>query len=137
MSVEKGREESGRWLLQARADMKAAEGSLSLGSFEWACFQSQQAAEKALKAFWFYHSEDPWGHSLVKLIQDYPDKTIKTELATLLPQAKMLDKLYIPTRYPNGLPGSTPSEVFTEAEARTAIDTAQELIDNLAAKMAG
>jgi HEPN domain-containing protein len=37
-----------RWLAQARWDLKAARDSAAAGNFEWACFQAQQAAEKAL-----------------------------------------------------------------------------------------
>ena len=32
-------------------------GSLENAHFEWACFQSQQAGEKALKAVWYFHEE--------------------------------------------------------------------------------
>ncbi|MHA1264623.1 MAG: HEPN domain-containing protein [Candidatus Helarchaeota archaeon] len=30
-----------RWNKQAQFDLKAAKSSLSLGNFEWACFQAQ------------------------------------------------------------------------------------------------
>ena len=135
MSVEKERQESERWLQQARADLRAAEGSLQLGSFEWACFQSQQAGEKALKAFWYYHGEDPWGHSVAKLIDDFPIDPIRSDLARYTDLAKALDKLYIPTRYPNGLPDLTPSEAYTETEARSAIDAARTITHYIAAQM--
>ncbi|MDD5616722.1 MAG: HEPN domain-containing protein [Candidatus Methanoperedens sp.] len=38
------------WLKQAHSDLDAAEDSAGSSHFEWACFQAQQAAEKALKA---------------------------------------------------------------------------------------
>jgi len=38
------------WLKQADSDLCAAEDSASSTHYEWACFQAQQAAEKALKA---------------------------------------------------------------------------------------
>jgi len=136
MSVEKQKHEAARWLLQARADIRAAEGSIAAGSFEWACFQAQQAAEKALKAFWLHHAADPWGHSLLKLIEDFPDEELRSAITGLLAHAKALDKLYIPTRYPNGLPDSTPSEVYTEPEARSAIGMAREVVDAIAAATA-
>lgn len=50
MSREKYRADAMRWLSQATADLRAARNSLGSGSFEWACFQSQQAGAKALKA---------------------------------------------------------------------------------------
>jgi HEPN domain-containing protein len=129
MSQETYRHDSRRWLAQARADLKAAEGSVQNESFEWAAFQAQQAGEKALKALWFLHAADPWGHSLVRLIQDFPMAAIRDRLQSLMPQAKKLDKLYVTTRYPNGLPDLIPAEVFTREEARDAIDTAKSLLD--------
>lgn len=38
-------------LEQAEADLRAADHSMAGGSYEWACFQAQQAGEKALKAY--------------------------------------------------------------------------------------
>ncbi len=38
------------WLKQAHSDLSAAEDSTGSSHFEWACFQAQQAAKKALKA---------------------------------------------------------------------------------------
>ena len=135
MSLEKSRQESERWIGQAKADLRAAEASAAAGSYEWACFQSQQAAEKALKAFWFFYCGDPWGHSLVRLIQDFPEEGLRAEIMPYLGHAKQLDKLYIPTRYPNGLPDMIPADVFTDEDAVSAIATAREIIDGIAAKL--
>jgi len=38
------------WIEQAKCDLAAARNSSKSKNFDWACFQSQQAAEKALKA---------------------------------------------------------------------------------------
>jgi hypothetical protein len=43
MSREKNEHEARRWFRQARADLCAAERSAAAGSFEWACFQAEQA----------------------------------------------------------------------------------------------
>ena len=131
MSQENYKNDSKRWLKQAEADIGAAEGSQKNNNFEWACFQSQQAAEKALKSLYFYYSADPWGHSVVKLINDFPKKKIKKEIDKLLDKARELDKLYIPTRYPNGLPELTPSEVYTEEEAGKAIESSKAIINKI------
>ncbi|MGV9169103.1 MAG: HEPN domain-containing protein [Promethearchaeia archaeon] len=42
--------------------------------------------------------------------------------------AKELDRVYIPARYPNGLPTGTPRETFDEKEAQEAIKAAREVI---------
>ena len=39
------------WFDQARADLAAAEDSAATRHHEWACFQAQQAGEKALNAY--------------------------------------------------------------------------------------
>jgi len=131
LSQESYKNDSKRWLKQSEADINAAEGSLKNNNYEWACFQSQQAAEKALKSLYFYYAADPWGHSVVKLINDFPKKKIREEIDELLNKARELDKLYIPTRYPNGLPELTPSEVYTEEEAQKAIESSKVIIEKI------
>jgi HEPN domain-containing protein len=37
-------------MMQAKKDLQSARNSLASEDFEWACFQAQQSAEKALKA---------------------------------------------------------------------------------------
>lgn len=39
----------------------------------------------------------------------------------------LLDKYYIPTRYPNGLPDLTPGQVYREEDARRGLDAARFL----------
>lgn len=129
MSSEKHADEALRWLAQARADLRAAEGSIRASSHEWACFQAQQAAEKALKALWLGNGFEPWGHSVLRLIDEYPDESVRSgPLAALRSAAKALDKLYIPTRYPNGLPDLSPFEVYTDVEAQAAIAAARSVL---------
>ncbi len=48
-------EEAQRWLEQARWDVDAARRVREVGLYSLACFMSQQAAEKALKAYLFCH----------------------------------------------------------------------------------
>ena len=46
------------WLRQADKDLKHAKNAMEDGDYEWACFASQQAAEKALKALYPYASSE-------------------------------------------------------------------------------
>jgi len=39
-----------------------------------------------------------------------------------------LDKYYIPTRYPNGLPDLTPAQVFTVEDAKDCKDRAYKIL---------
>jgi hypothetical protein len=54
------------WMRQADKDLKHARTSLAAGDYEWACFASQQAAEKALKALYQSLGGESFGHSILK-----------------------------------------------------------------------
>jgi HEPN domain-containing protein len=87
----------------------------------------QQAAEKALKALHYLQGERlVIGHALVDLL----DPLIPTHpaLAGSREVAQQLDQYYIPTRYPNGLPGGVPAEVFTKRQAEEAIAGARDIL---------
>jgi len=45
--------------------------------------------------------------------------------------AALLDKYYIPTRYPNGLPDLTPGEVYREDDSTRGLTSAQTLISGV------
>ncbi|MCL6580142.1 MAG: HEPN domain-containing protein [Firmicutes bacterium] len=47
----------------------------------------------------------------------------------LLSRAKVLDKQYIPARYPNGFDSGAPTDFYTPEEADTAIAIAGEVIE--------
>lgn len=121
MSVEKQRREAERWLRQAEDDLDAARLLLTNGKFAQSAFFSQQAGEKAMKAVWLATDADPWGHSLGRLVKDLPDPAVRARFAPLLEGALALDKLYIPTRYPDALADLTPGEAYTKGEAEAAL----------------
>ena len=130
MSLEKNRQQAQRWLRTAEGDLSAAVILFEHGKYAHACFQSQQAGEKAMKAIWFFLDADPWGHSIKKLIQDLEHIDIDTykEFEPLKRNAVLLDRYYITTRYPDGLPDLTPEEVFLEEDAQQCIDNAGIII---------
>jgi len=134
MSEEKLRLDAERWYRQSVDDLDAATALLTAQKYAQACFYAQQAAEKALKAVWIQLDLDPWGHSAARLIRELPD-TVKPDFIALLELALALDKLYIPTRYPDALPNLTPSEAYTQREAETAIQAAQAILNVVQAKL--
>jgi HEPN domain-containing protein len=103
MSVEKRLLKARRWLAQAWDDWERG------------------------KALWIALGLDPWGHSLAQLLRDPPPEEAPA-FHPLLPQALALDKLHIPTRYPDALPGLTPKEAYTEEEAKKALEDAQAVL---------
>ncbi|GIW24936.1 HEPN domain-containing protein [Meiothermus sp.] len=127
MSVEKQQREAHRWLRQARDDLEAARALEAVGKYAQAAFFAQQAGEKALKAVWLALDADPWGHSLGRLVREMPGDA-KGAFAPLLDNALALDKLYIPTRYPDALAELTPAEAYTQAEARAALAQAEAIL---------
>jgi HEPN domain-containing protein len=114
------------WLKQAKRDFSHAEADLKSGYYEWSCFSAQQAAEKAVKAICQLQNGEAWGHSITgilkKLVERFP------EFDPLIKNAMNLDKLYIPSRYPNGFDSGTPEDYFTEEDARKAIEDARIII---------
>ena len=120
--------EAERWLVQARSDLGFAEVGAREGYHAQACFMCQQAAEKALKALHYLGGERlVIGHSLFELLRAL--LTRHPALADLEEAARRLDQYYVPTRYPNGLPGGTPADVFSQAQAKEALAQAKRFVE--------
>ena len=121
--------------------MRQAERDLEDGRFlqegkryNLACFVSQQAGEKALKAYLYHHgAEDVWGHSLADLCEDA--KVLNRMFDVIKSLAVLLDKYHDLTRYPHMLPGGIPSEAYDEVDAERAIHIAQEVISFVKVQM--
>ena len=113
-----------RWLHQAESDLRFAQLGLREGFYAQVCFQCQQICEKAIKAIRYGGGERTvYGHSLVEL-------TDGVELfAGFREELALLDQYYIPTRYPNGLPGGTPSDAYSQRQAKDAVDVATSIVD--------
>lgn len=121
-------EEAQRWLAEAEEDVAVARVLMESRHFSHACFHAQQAGEKAMKSLLcLCNVEEPWGHSVSKLIEE--GSTYDPALMDLFQAGTILDRYYIPTRCPNGLPtGSLPSKSFHAADAQEAIRLAQTII---------
>jgi HEPN domain-containing protein len=133
MSAEKNIQEARRWLETARGDIEVADVLLRNGKYAHACFHAQQAAEKALKALWFYADADPWGHSISKLIEKLLeiDPVLFKAMEPLKDAGVILDRHYIPTRYPNGLPDITPEQAFLKEDAVISIDYSRNILNEV------
>lgn len=116
-----------RWLGQAENDLAAAQVMVREGFFAQACFMSHQVAEKALKALAYYRGDRyVMGHSLTELVAQL--ESTHPELLAHKEAAGVLDQHYVPTRYPNALPGSAPFEVYTQRQAKEAVSRAGEIV---------
>lgn len=129
MSHEKSRREAIRWFDQAVEDLGAAT-VLKVGDrFAQSCFYSQQASEKALKALGWIKGVDLWGHSLLAL----SDEIMKLGFKPAFDEKDlaMLDRFYIPTRYPNGLPDVIPQRAFLKSDAEAGLAAAERILNSV------
>jgi HEPN domain-containing protein len=116
------------WFRQAEADLRHARNSRENGDYEWSCFASHQAAEKALKAVFLKNGSDVWGHTITILIGNLPN-TVEIPTETMVNFARVLDKYYISTRYPIGFESGAPTDFFTAQEAQDAIRQAEAILE--------
>ncbi len=122
------REEAVNWLEEAKADLSHARKSIEMGDYNWACFASHQAAEKALKALILHVAgEYPRGHDLVRL---YRKACEHSELNLDQADLARLSVYYTQARYPNaGI--ERPSQEITREQALEAVETAGRVIDEV------
>jgi len=134
MSNSSNTRESSRWFRTAQADLAAARDLNASGHFAQACFLCQQAAEKAVKAALFSLDADPRGHSVTRLLAAARESMPVTgdEITSLVEDAEVLDRFYVPTRYPNGLPELIPSEMYKQKDAERALAAATRILDAVA-----
>jgi len=119
--------EAKRWTDEASNDIVAAEWLASGKFYSKTCFLSQQAAEKALKGFLISKGvRDFTGHSTDFLL--HKCSKFDASLKSLSRDCKRLDRHYIPTRYPDGLPEGTPHENYTVEDATEAIEMAKKVV---------
>jgi HEPN domain-containing protein len=111
-----------QWLDRARSDLRAAEVLLADQPplCEDAGFHSQQAVEKALKAFLVYHQVDSaWTHQISPLLQLCAER--EDGFARFVATAVPLTEYAVRFCYP--FSGSPPSL----EQARAALETAREV----------
>lgn len=71
---------------------------------------------------------DAWGHTLTVLIGNIP-ASVEQPSQEMLTSARILDKYYIPTRYPYGFDSGAPTDYYTEEESRDAIQRAEGILE--------
>ena len=86
------------WLRKAESDLLALEASLKAEALDSACFHSQQAAEKFLKAFLTHCGRDfPHTHNLAKLVDLCT--SLDASFRSLLPIVEPLTPYAVELRY--------------------------------------
>jgi len=115
-----------RWLSFAHDDLRVAMLVLSEGIYHQACFHSQQCVEKALKGV-LVHLEGraPRTHAITELVGLLPADFV----ADLASELGELDDYYIPTRYPDALPGMLPEGLPGRSEAEQTVALAGSVLE--------
>ncbi len=116
-----------RWLAQAEHTLASARRDAEAGDFAWACFKAQQAGEYAVKALLRGLSRPAYGHAIRRLLQEV------AALALELPEGvqaagQLLDRHYVPTRYPDAYPEGSPHEYYDARAAEEAVTAAHQII---------
>jgi HEPN domain-containing protein len=117
-----------RWLAFAREDLRVAEIVLGEGIYNQVCFHAQQCIEKALKSALAREGRvPPRIHSITDLLRALPADW----LAEWRDDIAGLDDYYIPTRYPDALPGTLPEGLPGRIEAEEALVLARIVLDKM------
>lgn len=114
------------WLRFAVEDLQMAELALEAGLYNQVCFHAQQCAEKTLKRWLAYQGETfPRAHQMSLLLRLCPRPLPFPAVLDI--DLIALDRFYIPTRYPDAIPGSLPHALPTKADTEGALATARQV----------
>lgn len=119
--------EAARWIDQAARDLDDGRILEQASRHNTACFLAQQAAEKALKAYLYRQGATlVLGHGVGELCRQAAGQ--EPGFRSVEQDADGLDKYYVPTRYPNSLPGGTPYRAFQAIDSAAALAAAERII---------
>lgn len=121
-------EEYRRWLGQSEHTLGSAARDARESDYGWACFKAQQAVEYALKALLRAIGDPAVGHSLIKLIEMLEARAGISVPEGLRQAARLLDRHYIPPRYPDAFPSGMPFEFYDASTAAEALDEARRVV---------
>lgn len=117
-----------RWLRQAQHSLESSKRDMEIGDHDWSCFKAQQATEFAVKGLLYGIGITAVGHSVSKLLGELEANGITVDKA-VLSAARVLDRHYIPARYPNAHVGGAPFEFYDENASKQATKEAIRIIE--------
>lgn len=118
-------EEFKRWRAAALQAPRSAELQRDGEIYNWACFSAEQGTQLAVKGLLHGVGGAPWGHDLRALVDDAQSAGLP---ASSLEAAARLTRHYIPSRYPDALPGGTAEDNYMRSDADDAIADAESII---------
>jgi HEPN domain-containing protein len=119
--------ESERWLQFAAEDLQMGELAMREAIYNQVCFHSQQCAEKAIKSLLMLQGKaPPRTHLLGDLLRLLSPNPFAASLGI-----DLLDRFYLPTRYPDALPGSLPEGLPNHEDASEALAAARQVLSTV------
>ena len=122
------RDEWERYLKQGNHTLKSAISDMDEEDYDWACFKAQQAAELILKGFLRASGKIATGHSVIKLLQSISELNIAVS-KEIESCCRELDKVYIPTRYPDAYAWGAPMDYYSADNAIDSIKCAENVLN--------
>lgn len=120
-----------RWYATGRDALEGADHQMERGSFHWACFLAEQAAQFALKGLLLGLGEGAWGHDLPDLgsqLTAIVDEPLPEPVADAVAR---LSRHYVASRYPDAHPSGTPATHFRRADADQARGDAETVLEHV------
>ena len=126
--MKKPLETAKRWLVQAEYSLSMMHSLLEGGFWAGACFQVEQTAQLALRAFLYWRGRRfVTIHSIRALALECGKED--AQFLAFENYGIILDRYYLGTRYPDVLPDpAIPFESFIQQEARQALNYASEIV---------
>jgi len=116
-----------QWFDKAAEDLIVARLVFKESHTAHTCFLAHQCIEKTLKAYLLFAANTyPRTHKLVDLLGLCQGE--EPDLSEFLTYCTIVDQYYIPTRYPDGIPGGLPDGIPGEAEAKESIEAADAIL---------
>ena len=117
-----------RWLAFSQEDLRVAEILFDEEIYNQVCFHAQQCVEKSLKGLLVYQNrQPPRTHNITDLLSLLPAEMF----ADLRNELGQMSYYYIPTRYPDALPGTLPEGLPGRDQAVEALRLAQTVLQQV------
>ncbi len=124
------------WIAEALNDFEMGDILFNSKKYNGSIFYFIQSAEKAVKALLFLLNQQPWGHSILNLLNECEKKGIKIT-PNLKKFAKDLEQHYISSRYPDATPGKAPKDAYDEKKAKSIRGIVQEYLEFVKKEVGG
>lgn len=120
-----------RWWQTADSSLETAHLAHEYGAYHHACLHGEQAAQQVVKGL--LHgvgaSSDARGQDLSALGRAAEDALGAALLEDVWEALARLSRHYLPSRYPDALPGGTPLDHYTSADSAQALNDATLVSD--------